>query len=297
MSAWRLTSDGAFTIAGEGPAFRSWLPQTAVIAPNGAAHLDLLAPLGLIPPDGPATLSLLEVSAWIEGDAVRITEPDGARDGTIDLPAERGTVGASDGAHLEPLLTIATALLLGRLGRALVHAAAVVAPGGGVWLLAGDTHAGKSTTVATLVRGGWGWLADDQVVVRGTDGGLRVEGWPRTPNLDAGFLTGELTGRRGSAAPGSMRALPLVGEHPLAGILLPAIAADRPTAITKASSADAFAALVRQSPWVLADPGAAPALHSLLMRAAALPAAHLTLGRDSYARSETLIQVLGGLSE
>jgi hypothetical protein len=297
VSTWRLTSDGSLTIAGDGPTFRSWLPRSAVISPKGAAHLDLLTPLGLIPPDGPATLSLLEVSAWIEGDAVWFRDEEGARDGTLDLPGKRGTVGAEPDAYLEPILTIATALLLGRLGRALVHSAAVVAPDGGAWLLIGDTHAGKSTTVATLVRGGWGWLADDQVVLSGEDGEVRVEGWPRDVNLDAGYIAGSVTGRRIGVAMKELGVAPATGGHPLRGLLLPHVAPDAPTRLAAASAADGFAALVRQSPWLLADPAAAVGVHRLLTLAASTRVARLSLGRDSYGRGELLAGVLRSLTE
>jgi hypothetical protein len=62
-------------------------------------------------------------------------------------------------------LTVAAALLLNRQGKLLLHAAAFVAPDGLAWLLIGDSHSGKSTTCASLMRYGLAFLADDQVVV------------------------------------------------------------------------------------------------------------------------------------
>src|SRR5207245_6776974 len=73
------------------------------------------------------------------------------------------------------MLTVATALLLAGLGRALVHAAAVVHPDGGAWLLVGDARSGKSTTCATLVSAGWGYLSDDQVVLEAREDGVQVD--------------------------------------------------------------------------------------------------------------------------
>jgi len=298
VSCWRLTSDGAFTIAGEGDALQGWLPAGAVEAPVGPMHLDLApAPLALGPIDAAPTLSLLEVGCWIEGDEATLRDPAGTLDGRLKLDAGRGTIGATRGAHIEPILTIATALLLGRRARALVHAAAVVAPSGGVWLLVGDTHAGKSTTVATLLQGGWGWLADDQVVLRDAGGRLVVEGWARQPNLDEGYRRGEITGRRVGVERSAFGVAPLAGEHPLAGILLPRVDAASATALAPASSADTFAALVRQSPWLLADPAAAAALHALLVGAAGHRAARLALGRDSYGRGAVLAGLLRSLGE
>ena len=71
--------------------------------------------------------------------------------------------------ELQGALTLSSALLLGRIGRALIHAAAVVDPFDRGWLLVGDSHAGKTTTCATLISAGWRFVADDQVVLR-TDG-------------------------------------------------------------------------------------------------------------------------------
>jgi hypothetical protein len=293
VTTWRLTADGAFTISGRGDALEGWLSKGSVEAPHGTAHLEILAaPLGLVPPAAPSTLSLLDVACWIHGDAALLHTPDGASDGSLDLGRHVGRVGAAPDAHLEPLLTIATALLLGRLGRALVHAAGVVAPGGDVWLLVGDTHAGKSTTTATLVRGGWGWIADDQVVLSSGAGGVIAEGWPRTPNLDADYAGGRIAGRR---VPSEFAAPPVLGPQRIAGVLLPTITPDQSTSLAPATAADVFTALVRQSPWLLADREVAPAVTELLRRAASLPVHHLGLGRDSYARPEVLSRALAPL--
>jgi hypothetical protein len=293
MSAYHLTSDGALTIEGAGASLARWLPAGCGAGPRGRAHLVVESrPIGLHPPAGAPTLSLLDVTAWVDGDAVLLRSLDGRLDGALELAGSGGMLGIGDDAHPEPLLTIATALLLGRLGRALVHAAGVVAPDGRVWLLVGDTHAGKSTTVATLVRGGWGWLADDQVILRAAGQSATVEGWPRAPNLDAGYQRGEIEGRRVGNTLDAIAAPPLRGEHPLGGILLPAVAPSSPTTTRTATGADGLAALVRQSPWILADPVAAPTILALLQGAAGLPVAELRLGADSYGRPGPLLEAL-----
>ena len=73
-------------------------------------------------------------------------------------------IGPSAATDLYSMLTISAALLCAGLGRALLHAAAVVAPDGTAWLLVGDARSGKSTTCANLARGcgggGWGYLSD-----------------------------------------------------------------------------------------------------------------------------------------
>src|SRR5689334_5665736 len=68
-------------------------------------------------------------------------------------------------ADLRAMCTIAVALLAGRRGGVLVAASAVIAPDGGGWLVVGEANSGKSTTVAHLVTAGWGYLADEEVLV------------------------------------------------------------------------------------------------------------------------------------
>lgn len=298
MTHRTLTADGRFTIEGSGPAFEEWLPRSARIAPCGDASLSLsTAPIGVAPPGVAPTLSLLDVGAWIDGDHAVLHHPTGDRDGTLDLGAKTGALGARTGAALEPLLTLAGALLLGRLSRALVHSAAVVDPDGRAWLILGDTHSGKSTTTATLARAGWGWLADDQVILARAPTGLEVEGWPRSFNLDAGYVAGEITGRRVAAPLEAALDTPRAGRHPVAGLFLTHVDADRPTTAEPASAAEAFIALVRQSPWLLADPAAAGTIHQLLSDAASGKVNALSLGRDSYRRPEVLLRALGPMIE
>jgi hypothetical protein len=182
------------------------------------------------------------------------------------------------------MATIAAALLMGRLGRALVHAGAAAPAGGDAWLLAGDSGAGKSTTTAALAAAGWAWLADDHVVLAPEDAAVMVEGWPRrsspASSASAPSLAGDL-----SPARWQRRAR-------LGGVLLPVVRPERATALRPARPAEALAALVRQSPWLLADAAVAPVLLRLLQRAAQLPAFHLVLGRDCLRRPERLLCAL-----
>ena len=64
--------------------------------------------------------------------------------------------------------------------------------------------------------------------------------------------------------------------------------ADQPTSLVVATDAAAFAALVRQSPWLMADRAVAGEVMALLRDAASHPAFSLSLGRDSYARGDVL---------
>lgn len=292
-----LLDDGSLSISSTSdaaPLVRGWLPL-GLVAASAPAAADIAVSVGTDPTtrDAPPTLRLLDVAAWVETDRAHFHHPSGSG-GRLDLVARRGEVVLTPDAPdaVEPLLTLAAALLLGRIDRALVHAAAVVAPSGGVWLLIGDSHAGKSTTVATLALAGWRYLSDDQVVVEVRDDGVQVEGWRRTFNLDAGWEAGEVLGRRVGGVPveGFGR-----GSWPVAGMLLPEVDAERPTALSHASAAEGFAALVRQSPWLLADQGVAREASRRLERVARLPVRRLALGRDSYRRPDRLTAALGAL--
>jgi hypothetical protein len=245
-------------------------------------------------PAAEPTLEMLRVRAWLDAETgrVRLAGPEGGVRGTVDLARGRATVGVPGAApfaveeqnDVACALTVAAALLLGRAGGALLHAGAVVAPDGRAWLLAGDSHSGKSTACANLIRAGWDWLADDQVVVRGDPaGGVRVEGWPRPFSLDEGFAAGRPLGRRAPLDPGGLGPGRRRAGAPLGGVLLPRVEAGGATRLEPAHPAETLGALIRQSPWLLADRHAAPAVLALLSTIARAPGFRLFAGLDSYA--------------
>jgi hypothetical protein len=212
------------------------------------------------------------------------------RGATIRVPRPEDPRAAAD---VYSMLTLAAAFLLGRLGGALVHAGGVVDPDGLAWLLVGDTHAGKTTTCVSLVAAGWRYLADDQVVLRfGDAGSVEVEGWPRRAHLDEGWSDGIVTRTRGVVDLRARWGDRWIARAPLGGVLLPTVRAEEPTRVAAVDGATAFTALVRQSPWLLADRGAAAAVMPLLQATATSNARALMLGRDSYARGAVLAERL-----
>jgi len=220
-----------------------------------------------------------------------------ARYATISAPLAQASAAPSDSSlasDVYSMLTLSAAFLVGRLGGALVHAGAVVDPEGRAWLLVGDTHAGKTTTCVSLVAaGGWRFLADDQVVLRfGDDGALVAEGWPRRAHLDEGFRDAVVTGTRATVDLRTRWGDRWIPRAPFGGVLLPRVNADDRTSLAVAAGAAAFAALVRQSPWLMADRAAASDVMTLLRAAASHPAFALSLGRDSYARGDVLAERL-----
>lgn len=291
-----LLRDGALTLhvhrAVAGMA-DGWIPLGAAAArAPGAARIRLVPgrarPFPL--PDGEPAVQVLGVDGWIDPAAarVRLASRDGALWGSVDLARLRAVVavrrpGPPPGLDLTAALTVCAALLLGRLGRALLHAAAVVAPDLRAWLLVGDSHAGKTSTCVNLIRAGWDWLADDQVVVRASGDGVEVEGWPRRFTLDDGFEAGASRGTRTPADPARFGPGRLRPAAPLAGLLLPRVRPDQPTHLSPAHPADGLGQLIRQSPWLLADAHAAPRVLSLLQRMAKTSVYRAGLGTDTYA--------------
>jgi hypothetical protein len=224
------------------------------------------------------------VSARILPSAMRAeVRFDGVRAGTDEHRIEVFAV-----------LTLASALLLGRLGRTLVHAGAVLAPDGRAWLLAGSTFSGKSTTCLTLIRAGLDYLADDHVVL-GRDGAgeLRVEGWTRRFNLDLGYARRVPRGVRERVDPANFGPGRWRPGAALGGLLFPRVQASFPTSLAPLHPARMLSALLQQSPWLLADRGQTPALLGLMKEAAGLPGFELCLGLDTYGHPERLGAVVG----
>ncbi len=315
MTVLPLLEDGSLRLeAPDGllPLLRRWLPllpyDTTRVDPEGAAVRVSFADAPPAPTrveqasEGP-TLRLGTVDVWVDADARHaVLRGTAGCAGRIDLRRRSADLAAPEPGEgdrgevawdLYSMATLSCALLLGRLGRALVHAAAVVAPGGGALLLAGDTHAGKSTTAVNLIGAGWPFVSDDHVVLsRGADGAPRVEGWPRRFHLDEGWEGGAPLHRRGEVHPherwpGSWRR-----AAPLAGLLFPRVEAAFPTALAPLPGSQALAGLLRQSPWLLADRSVAGGVLSLLTAACESPAFSLRLGLDSYRDAARLIEVL-----
>jgi len=275
------------------PLLTNWLPLLTYAERAPDPHGSVVRVVRgdpLPPPAAPPALRLGTADAWVEGDVAVLAGRAAGCSGSVDLRAGRAELRAPPGAagdearwELYSMASLACALLLNRMGRTLAHAAGVVAPDGGAWLLVGDTHAGKSTTAANLLRCGWGYVSDDNVVLARGSKGIEVEGWPRHFHMDEGWEAGAPLGRRGAVDPRERWPGQWTDAAPLAGLLFPRVEPAQPTALARCPPGEALAALLRQSPWLLADRGSAPAVLALLRDAAARPAFTLRLGLDSYA--------------
>jgi hypothetical protein len=292
-----LTSDGTLRLVLDRALVtlaERWVPQQLGDAASHRATGALIDVRcsGRAAPRSPAlaTFSLGSVRAWVDERraVVRLGGVLPSSGGAVSLASRRARLsvdparGDRAATDLYSMLTIAAALLVAGLGRALVHAAAVLGPDGAAWLLVGDARAGKSTTCANLARAGRSYLSDDQVLLAATEQGIVVEGLLRTFHLDEGWERGEVSGRRRAIHPAALGLGDRQRLAPLAGIVLPVVEPAQPTTFAPISAGQALAGLVRQSPWLLAHRTIAEPGIMLLSRAAQRPAFSLTLGLDTY---------------
>ena len=304
-----LVEDDALELTLETPLWplvERWLPLG--LAPPAGGEAPSRATIELRAADTPLRhptaqpmLTLDRVRAWPDdrrGTLLRGGLP--ASGGVVSLDVGRARLYADPAQHgvaaadVYSMLTVSAALLLTSLGRALVHAAAVVDPDGAAWILAGDARSGKSTTCVTLASAGWEYLSDDQVVLTadGADG-VRVSGWLRPFHLDRGGR--EPTGERREVLPSELGLTRWRRSAPLAGVILPVVLASQPTRLVPLPAADALAGLVRQSPWLLACPRAAPRVFALLTQAVGGVSYRLELGLDTFRRPSELVRRLDAL--
>lgn len=195
--------------------------------------------------------------------------------------------------ELYSTLTLASALLLGRTRRTLMHSGAVVDPHGEVWLIAGDARSGKSSVCAGLIGAGWNYLADDQTILRAAGNTVTAEGWPRAFHLDEGWWEGEPAGLRMEVEPRHLGPGEWQPTGPVAGVLIPEVCPGEETRVREATASDTLTLLIRQSPWLLSDKRIAKEILDLLVRVAHVPAFHLILGREAFGNSDPLLRALG----
>lgn len=286
-------------------AIAAWLPRNRdhsrpASAPQSFATIRVhcTADVAYEIPGGPHTLGVAGVRCWMRDSIATMHARNSQCAGSIDLdaltadlhvPADLDDVAQAD---VYSMLTLASALLLAKTHKALVHAAAVVLPDSRVWLLTGDTHAGKSTTTLNLMRAGCSYLSDDQVVLTENDGEITVEGWPRHFHLDIGWHDGRSTGFRNTVDPDDIEPGRWIPRGTLGGLLFPFVDGEAPTSMTRITAADALGRLIRQSPWVMTQADAAPGLLQLLSAAASLPAYTLSVGYDTYRDYDALLSIM-----
>jgi hypothetical protein len=283
-----------------------WMPslpeRRAHAHPEGASiRVD---PGELAPPFrlGAAALALGNVAAWLNdtrSDAWLENASRAVR-GHIDLERRVARITIGELARVArgdvtATLTIAAALLLVRDARTAIHSAGVAHPiTREAWLLVADSHSGKSTTTANLIRAGWYYLSDDYVVLsRSSSGEIEVEGWPDDFHLDEGWRRGESTGIRATLREEELPQGRRLSHAPLGGLLFPRVSSTEETIVFEVEPVFSLERLIRQSPWLVADTRSAGKVFELLSEAASVPAGELRLGLDTFADPEKLSSILG----
>ena len=249
---------------------------------------------------GVPSLALGRVEAWVDSKRgiANLVSSTGEITALADLRARVATVIVPEDIDAAPadftsLLTITAALLLVRDGRTPVHAAGVVDPVRKTgWLLCGDSHSGKSTTTANLIKAGWSYLSDDYVVLSRAGDQLELQGWPDDFHIDEGWSRGESTGVRRTIRETDLPPGRRVDTAPLGGILCPRVSANEPTSVTPVSAVMALEKLIRQSPWLVADSESAGNVFQLLSDAASTRSGELRLGLDTFAEPSRISAIL-----
>jgi hypothetical protein len=281
-----------------------WIPHIPERASQGRARARITVDEGRREfeiPERKPSIQLRSVSGWCDATGRILLDAAGARLSAVVDPGalraavrmeDRTATGEEERVEVFAILTLAAAFLLGRLGRTLIHAAAVVGPGERGWLLVGGTFSGKTTCCVNLIRQGWDYLSDDHVVMCAGDAGPGLEGWPRNFNLDRGFEEGSPIGIRRRVDPAEFGPGRWRSTAALGGLLFPTVGTEQRTRVERSSAPGALHRLLQQSPWLLGDPGTAPAVLDLLGTAARLPAFDLLLGADALRDGRRVAELL-----
>ena len=171
------------------------------------------------------------------------------------------------------MILYAVQAALRRSGMYQFHAGCVLAPDAtrGI-LLVGDSGSGKSTLTATLIRSGWHFVSDDNLLLRDTSSGIVAWALRRYFTFDESTLDAcklrqfpeaigpRVPGDRDKVRFDARRAFPQsFVENCVPGVILfSAIGAEPQTRIELIKPGDALARLLRQCPWATCDTAAAP---------------------------------------
>jgi len=180
-----------------------------------------------------------------------------------------------------------------------VHGATAIAPSGTGWLIAGNSHAGKSTTAALLASSGWPVGTDDVAFLAPAGNRVAVQGYHGPIALRSGAY--ELLGRAGGVH------LPRRGKmgyrpEDLGGAWAPRVepsvilftsVGDDETTAAPLGGRETMAELVRWSAWVVLEPEIAQEHLDLIARLAGQARSfRVRLGRDLFDRPTKLAELV-----
>lgn len=292
----------SITLVGDDPqllaAVRSWLDSGALAVP---APLELEVRRG-VPSgaDGDLRATYRQGNVLIRtggsaADPVRLDWDPAAASATVEGGAGRASMTLSPEAieQLDDCLRTfgmtVLIFLLRRLGWHHVHAATAVDPQGRGWLLAGNAHAGKSSTTALLASRGWAVGSDDISFLAARDQEVVVHAFRSPIALRPGGVA--LLRRAGGTSLESRDKTGYSAEE-LGGtwqpmtkpdiLYFPVVGGER-TTIEPLRPIQVLAELVRWSAWVVLEPALAQGHLDLINRLARQGRGYrLTLGRDLF---------------
>lgn len=164
-------------------------------------------------------------------------------------------------------------------------------------LLVGDSGCGKSTLTATLVRLGWNFVSDDNLMLCDSAAGIAAWALRRYFTFDEATLEAcnlmSFTESIGGRVPGktekfrfyARQAFPekFVNKCLPGAILFPAVTREPKSSIESLRQGEALARLIRQCPWATCDAAAAPSHLQVLSKLARQTRSYtLFAGRDIF---------------
>lgn len=164
-------------------------------------------------------------------------------------------------------------------------------------LLVGDSGSGKSTLTATLVRAGWNFVTDDNLMLSDSAAGIEAWALRRYFTFDEATLVAcnllSFKESIGGRVPGKTEKFRFYAREAFPGkfvanclpgvILFPTLSHELQSRIEPLKQGDALARLIRQCPWATCDAAAAP-LHLQALSKLARQTRSYTLfaGRDVF---------------
>ena len=219
--------------------------------------------------DGHCFTSGDQIVLEVNGSTIVVGPPEFNR---TDVWLSQSTPGRHPLA-LNNVILYAVQAALRRAGLYQFHAGCVLSGNNhGAILLVGDSGCGKSTLTTTLVRHGWNFVSDDNLML--CDSAAGIEAWALRryftfdeATLDACYLMsfkesigGRVPGKTEKfrfyarqAFPGQFVAKCLPGA-----ILFPTLSRELKSRIEPLKQGDALARLIQQCPWATCDAAAAP---------------------------------------
>lgn len=282
--------------------------EACVAAPAEAPpDLTLTARAISEPIEPPSARSLFYASEWhahstpegwaLFDGASRIGVASDGR--TVDIALHPSSLDDLDAVRVVGVMA-AVLLAMRRHGLFHLHGGCVRRADGVTVLVAGDSGHGKSTTTLAMLEPGACIVGDDTLLLRATDAGVEVHGFPRWFHVTEttwrafGWLEEAVVENRRTVLgkrcidPRRLARGRLVTSLPWASpavLLLPRVDADQPTEWSTVDAADAFGALLVASAWVVVDdiPGREAHLELLgALTRVAVPV-DARMGRDALA--------------